>query len=115
MAGNFSITNAFSTRGVIGASSERAFTVASFYRTIRVDGGGEGREGSEEKRQAGSKRQKSSQRLGALCRRSRAPGRDSEKPEDVKGGGSSAVGDDGGGGVKEEQRGGVELQPAGPS
>ena len=37
MAGNFSITNAFSTRGVIGASSERAFTVASFYRTIGVD------------------------------------------------------------------------------
>ena len=37
IAGNFSMTNAFSTRGVIGASSERAFTVASFYRTIRVD------------------------------------------------------------------------------
>ena len=37
MAGNFSMTNAFSTRGVIVASSERAFTVASFYRTIRVD------------------------------------------------------------------------------
>ena len=37
IAGNFSMTNAFSTRGVIGASSERAFTVASFYRKIRVD------------------------------------------------------------------------------
>ena len=31
------MTNAFSTRGVIVASSERAFTVASFYRAIRVD------------------------------------------------------------------------------
>ena len=31
------MTNAFSTRGVIVASSERAFTVASFTRTIRVD------------------------------------------------------------------------------
>ena len=37
MAGNFSMTNAFSTRGVIVASSKRAFTVASFYRAIRVD------------------------------------------------------------------------------
>ena len=37
IAGNFSMTNAFSTRGVIVASSERAFTVASFYRTIGVD------------------------------------------------------------------------------
>ena len=37
MAGNFSMTNAFSTRGVIVASSERAFTVAILYRTIRVD------------------------------------------------------------------------------
>ena len=37
VAGNFSMTNAFSTRGVIVASCERAFTVASFYRTIRVD------------------------------------------------------------------------------
>ena len=37
IAGNFSMTNAFSTRGVIGASSERAFTVAILYRTIRVD------------------------------------------------------------------------------
>ena len=37
VAGNFSMTNAFSTRGVIVASSERAFTVASLYRTIRVD------------------------------------------------------------------------------
>ena len=37
MTGNFLMTNAFSTRGVIVASCERAFTVASFYRTIRVD------------------------------------------------------------------------------
>ena len=37
MTGNFSMTNAFSTRGVIVASSERAFTVASLCCTIRVD------------------------------------------------------------------------------
>ena len=37
VAGNFSMTNAFSTRGVIVASCERAFTVASFHNAIRVD------------------------------------------------------------------------------
>ena len=36
MAGNFSMTNAFSTRGVIGATSERAFTVASFYVRLEL-------------------------------------------------------------------------------